>query len=446
MKKEGGKAPMNFHISMKKLKNNMLSLFLAIAVSLTTLPYITEPIQVQAAGASDYADALFVDVIGSHGSGGNSKIVNGISYARTGYLCYMLTETGGNVPGAGAILLKCQGYNEIPGASIICTSKKGGFVKTSFDGTAPWPYTPFNENKTTNQAQIKAWMLEKTAGSTSNAYNFVADTWGTEVAQHFGSNEYILVIETVLHFQYSVSTGGANKAPQFNYYQVRVMLQNKYPNATIPDGMIMQVMDDLNAKLVEHYKSSGAGFQTVGSPIVGTCTDCLNYFDAVVSQYTSKNYFSSYLNSIAPFAERITKGGAGEKAGFIPWTASSSGKLTNDEVRTYGVAMMVITAKRDGQTTCDEPLQPNPHPAPLESQGKTQIVKNYRTLLPDNTYTEDGCHTRTNVSNKIIIEEEEEYKVVGWVTTNATTHPIDSITTNTHRVLFFCIQSKSNTH
>lgn len=445
MKKEGGRTSMNFHKTLKKLKRNMLSLFLAIAVSLTTLPYITEPIPVQAAGASDYADALFVDVIGSHGSGGNSKIVNGISYARTGYLCYMLTETGGNVPGAGAILLKCQGYNEIPGASIICTSKKGGFVKNSFDGIAPWPYTPFNENKTTNQAQIKAWMMEE-VGGVANAVAFVQTQWGTEVAQHFSSNEYILVIETVLHFQYSVSTGGANKAPQFNYYQVRVMLQNKYPNAAIPDGMIMQVMDDLNAKLDEYYKSSGAGFQTVGSPIVGTCTDCLNYFDAVVSQYTSKNYFSSYLNSIAPFAERITKGGAGEKAGFIPWTASSSGKLTNDEVRTYGVAMMVITAKRDGQTTCDEPLQPAPHPAPLESQGKTQIVKNYRTLLPDNTYTEDGCHTRTNVSNKIIIEEEEEYKVVGWVTTNATTHPIASITTNTERVLFFCIQSKSDTH
>lgn len=440
---------MNFHRSMKKLKSNLLSLFLAIAVSLTTLPYITEPIQVQAAGASDYADALFVDVIGSHGSGGNSKIVNGISYARTGYLCYMLTETGGNVPRAGAILLKCQGYNEIPGASIICTSKKGGFVKNSFDGTAPWPYTPFNENKTTNQAQIKAWMMEEDGNGIPNASNVVSKYWGTEVAQKFSSNEYILVIETVLHFQYSVSTGGANKAPQFNYYQVKVMLQNKYPNiaTNIPDSMIMQVMDDLNAKLDEYYKSSGAGFQTVGSPIVGTCTDCLNYFDAVVSQYTSKNYFSSYLNSIAPFAERITKGGAGEKAGFIPWTASSSGKLTNDEVRTYGVAMMVITAKRDGQTTCDEPLQPTPHPAPLESQGKTQIVKNYRTLLPDNTYTEDGCHTRTNVSNKIIIEEEEEYKVVGWVTTNATTHPIDSITTtNTERVLFFCIQSKFNTH
>ena len=273
-------------------------------------------------------------------------------------------------------------------------------------------------------------MMETDGSGISNAYNVVSKYWGTEVAQHFGSNEYILVIETVLHFQYSVSTGGANKAPQFNYDQVRMMLQRKYPNAVIPNGMIMQVMDDLNAKLEEYYQSSGAGFQTVGSPIVGTCTDCLNYFDAVVSQYTSKNYFSSYLNSIAPFAERITKGGAGEKAGFIPWTASSSGKLTNDEVRTYGVAMMVITAKRDGQTTCDEPLQPNPHPAPLESQGKTTIVKNYRTLLPDNTYTDDGCHARTNVSNKIIIEEEEEYKVVGWVTTNATTHPIDSINWN----------------
>ena len=123
---------MNFHKTLKKIKSNMLSLFLAIAVSLTTLPYITEPIQVQAAGASDYADALFVDVIGSHGSGGNSKIVNGISYARTGYLCYMLTETGGNVPGAGAILLKCQGYNEIPGASIICTSKKRWICEKQF--------------------------------------------------------------------------------------------------------------------------------------------------------------------------------------------------------------------------------------------------------------------------------------------------------------------------
>ena len=197
---------MNFHRSMKKLKSNLLSIFLAVAVSLTTLPYITEPIQVQAAGASDYADALFVDVIGSHGSGGNSKIVNGISYARTGYLCYMLTETGDNVPGAGAILLKCQGYNEIPGASNICTSKKGGFVKNSFDGIAPWPYTPFNENKTTNQAQIKAWMMEE-VGGVANAVAFVQTQWGTEVAQHFSSNEYILVIETVLHFQYSVSAG-----------------------------------------------------------------------------------------------------------------------------------------------------------------------------------------------------------------------------------------------
>ena len=95
------------------------------------------------------------------------------------------------------------------------------------------------------------------------------------------------------------------------------------------------------------------------------------------------------------------------------------------------------------QTTCDEPLQPACHPAPSESEGKTTIVKNYRTLLPDNTYTDDGCFKTQNVSNKIIIEEEEEYKVVGWVTSNATTYPIASITTNTHKVLFFCIDNKS---
>ena len=68
MKKEGGKAPMNFHISMKKLKNNMLSLFLAIAVSLTTLPYTTAPLLIYADNAG-----------GGDSGGGTAENVGGAS-------------------------------------------------------------------------------------------------------------------------------------------------------------------------------------------------------------------------------------------------------------------------------------------------------------------------------------------------------------------------------
>lgn len=72
---------MNFHKSMKKLKNNLLSLFLAIAVSLTTLPYITEPIQVQADNAG-----------GGGSGGGTAENVGGASDSRCGYRMYVVDK------------------------------------------------------------------------------------------------------------------------------------------------------------------------------------------------------------------------------------------------------------------------------------------------------------------------------------------------------------------
>lgn len=42
---------MNFHKNLKKLKSNLLSIFLAIAVSLTTLPYTTAPLLIHADNA-----------------------------------------------------------------------------------------------------------------------------------------------------------------------------------------------------------------------------------------------------------------------------------------------------------------------------------------------------------------------------------------------------------
>ena len=61
MKKEGGRTSMNFHKTLKKIKSNMLSIFLAIAVSLTTLPYTTAPLLIHA------------DNAGGGGSGGGTE-------------------------------------------------------------------------------------------------------------------------------------------------------------------------------------------------------------------------------------------------------------------------------------------------------------------------------------------------------------------------------------
>lgn len=84
------------------------------------------------------------------------------------------------------------------------------------------------------------------------------------------------------------------------------------------------------------------------------------------------------------------------------------------------VYLLLIKEKDDIQTTCDED-KPTPHPAPNESKGTYKIVKNYVTKT-DDTYTDDGCHIRTNVANKIKIEDEAKttgYHLEAWkISTN----------------------------
>lgn len=89
-------------------------------------------------------------------------------------------------------------------------------------------------------------------------------------------------------------------------------------------------------------------------------------------------------------------------------------ELTYDDVNKAGWDMFIIELPHN-QTTCDEPEQPKPHPAPNESTGTSTIIKNYRTM--DKTgkmVSDDGCFKTEQVSNRINIEEEEEYKVVGF--------------------------------
>ena len=369
MKKEGGRTSMNFHKTLKKLKRNMLSLFLAIAVSLTTLPYITEPIPVQAAEGNGTDDD----------SGDPTQTKAGWpSASKTGWLVYLVENKSDTVV-SDVVALTCGGT---PQGTMYLSTRIGNMLPSRTGGVVAWtPATPYDTSGSPNGTKIKNWMLKDNGRGTENWFQVVTDLWGEQKAIDMAANDYSLIMEP--------------------FYW-----------ANIGKGWVCA-----NAKGWGQYLSAAYGRENKGPSST-----------------------SRYTNGVFAHCAKFEF----DKWGLTHYEGGS--RLLNWEMEYYAVGIMSITPRTKYQTTCDEPLQPNPHPAPLESQGKTQIVKNYRTLLPDNTYTDDGCHARTNVSNKIIIEEEEEYKVVGWVTTNATTHPIDSITTNTERVLFFCIQNKSNTH
>ena len=96
--------------------------------------------------------------------------------------------------------------------------------------------------------------------------------------------------------------------------------------------------------------------------------------------------------------------------------------MSFSDVQNYGVAMMIIHCMDSSQTTCDEPQIPNPHNPPDESDGTKRIIKNYRTRnLTTNELTEDGnTFTIEQVSADILIEDEDEYVVVGWATSSGT--------------------------
>lgn len=90
--------------------------------------------------------------------------------------------------------------------------------------------------------------------------------------------------------------------------------------------------------------------------------------------------------------------------------------------------LLLIKEEEDIQTTCDED-KPTPHPAPNESKGTYKIVKNYVTKT-DDTYTDDGCYSRTNVANKIKIEDEAKttgYHLEAWKVSTNTNSPVTSV-------------------
>lgn len=452
---------------------------------------------------ADSAAGAIIDSLGRGSTAGTSTIQKGISYTRTGYFCYLLTKDGAPVSGSVGHAFATPGCVLHDGTAWHVTARKGGYTANAWSGFAPWGCPPFGNsdsygNVTTNEPTIKAWLAAKDSSTgNANATEFVKNYWGRSAADKFADDEYVLVIETMVNFQYSVpdgsagssssgsTSGGMTKAEaiayinnlsneelvkaardahasayldHYDYYDnainnymagraseirtedgirvIDVLTAKELRDSSI-DGMRSAVRLEMATRYTNGYvfsvgSTSSGGRQYFGTPILGTLPNVLDYRTTYIPECTS-NWFASYTNKAAAFAEYITAGKAGERAGFRPWTGSTTEKLTDGQVKEYGVGLMVISA-HDNITTdathtwdaenCGSTPGKAPEyiPTPTTSSLSRSytIIKAYRTLNTS-TYINDGVYTREDTIGKILIEDEPTYTVVDWFTTSTPT-------------------------
>lgn len=459
---------------------------------------------------ADSAAGAIIDSLGRGSTAGTSTIQKGISYTRTGYFCYLLTKDGAPVSGSVGHALASPGCVLHDGTTWHVTARKEGYTANAWSGFAPWGCPPFGNsdaygNVTTNEPTIKAWLATIAPNGVANAINFVYEYWGEYAAKKFNDDEYVLVIETMVNFQYSVpdgsagsstdagsTSGGMTKAEAiayidnlpndtlvqaardahasayldiYDYYDnainnymagrateirtkdgfrvIDVLTAKEYRDNAIT-GMRSAVRLEMATRYTKGYvfslgSTSSGGRQYFGTPILGTLPNVLDYRTTYIPECTS-NWFASYTNKAAAFAEYITAGKAGERAGFRPWTGSTTEKLTDGQVKEYGVGLMVISAHdnitTDATHTWDaENCGSTPGKAPeyiptqevIDSsltdptlKCSYTIIKAYRTLN-NSTYINDGVYTREDTIGKILIEDEPTYTVVDWFTTSTPT-------------------------
>ena len=434
---------MDFKQNIPKYKPKLLSLLLTLVIAVTT--FMQYPITAYAADGGEEVIAkavagVIVDITGQDGSQSSLTIENGIKYNRTGYLCYLLQEDGGLIPGMQAHAFSCPDSKYIAGSKWMAVARVGGYTAEEGDWKedAPWNMPPFNEDASTNQAAIEAWMKELN-GDVANGVQFVKDNWGLEIAQKFGEGEYVLVIETLMNFQYSVKTGNTltidssymSKLHRLVDEDVKSMPQEVVKIMCTAYGVkgrdaLVQLLtkkafDKLKTELA-NSSSTGGTYEKKGIPFIGTVPNIVDYRTSL--GIGEQNLFSKYTNKNAPFAEMILPGSAGEQAGFTAWTGSTSSNLTDAQIHQYGVAMFVIKAMDDGIPTWDSITYPtgDPGPAPTEPKGKYNIVKNYYTKDGETGefISDDGCFIREGVVPTIHVVNEPQYQVVGYKTSTTT--------------------------
>ena len=413
-------------------KYYMLRVFAIVFTIITILTLNTSLVY-----ASSGIDAGVQAVVGavyngtsSSTQGGTSHIVNGVSYTRTGYLCYLLTKDG-STTSYPPYAFRSPGYNEISGSRWVCTSRRGQSV-SGWSGDAFWGVTPWGEGGSpSNEGKIRDWMLQPINGK-PQAQQFVLDCWGVEAEKSFSSDEYILVIETIMNFQYSKAGGdsGGGLPLVISPSQAKSITlaaqkeAQKYVN-NIPDNVWRNIQAEEGKSITEIKKqwvneitkravneiiakmqSEGGSNRTFTSdPLIGTVPNLIKYKNGA-------KVFDSYTNKVAPHAEKIKV----SEAGFTAYPSSGPAQLTDAEVQSYGVAMLIIHCKNDAIHTYNGVDSPGPPEDRLPGKtGTCNIVKGYyKENLTTGAKESLGVYHELEVTSNIIVSGEPEFELVEY--------------------------------
>lgn len=335
-----------------------------ISFILAIMIIITLPFTVYAENGNGTGDA---------GSSGTHLFEGGAASYKSAYLIYIVDGNGD--------LITPVVEAAISGAKVPPTDGNFNYEKSKFGNQAPSRFTtisgvptPFSSSGDGNGAVLKNTLLNK-ANNEFRATSIIRDYFGSDMANKFisSSNDMYLIFEGV----YWITMHGGN----------------------------------LNGQVIVATASGWAkAHQENGYPQYGT---------TIYSRYTN-NIFANCMKF------EVTQ------LGLNP---CPSGKQTNDVIMSSASGIISVwnnevnQGKSGEQTTYDESKGDTPAPPADESDGAYTIVKNYRYSNDGgNTYIDAGCYNIKNIANKIIIENEQSYKVVGWKISNQTSTNINSLT------------------
>lgn len=308
---------------------------------------------------------------GDAGSSGTHIFAGGAASHKSAYLIYIVDGNGN--------LITPVVEAAISGAKVPPTDGNFNYEKSKFGNQAPSRFTtisgvptPFSSSGDGNGAVLKSTLLSK-SGDTVLADRIITTYFDEETTKMFKSNkDQYLIFEGVYWF----------------------------------------TMNEGNLK---------------GQTIVATASGWAKAQQENGYPQNGTKIFSRYTNNIFANCMKFEI----SQLGLSP---CPSGKQTNDVI--MGSASGIISVwnneingKSGDQTTYDESKGDTPAPPADESDGACTIVKNYRYSNDGgNTYIDAGCYNIKNITNKIIVENEQSYKVVGWKISNQTSTNINSLT------------------